>query len=347
MTRPEQKSEFDLDDQKSHVVSLFALVGMSICGTMAVIAAFNHNTLLAATLFLASFVYFSGYVIQKKFNNLAVSSAIVLYSLYILMFYLVFSGGVENTGPLWIFIVAPVTVFIHGLKRGLIDITLFVVIISAIMFSSSGLPAQASYQIEFKLRLIYAFLTVSFLSALYEYLREKSYQKMLDLGSKYQQLAHHDPLTKLSNRRFARNTLEQEINRFGRNKEPFSIIICDVDHFKRINDQYGHNIGDHVLIELAKSFTAQLRKQDCISRWGGEEFLFILPQTSAQNAMVIAEKIRLNIQNHPMTFDEKSIPVTVSMGIAQFSQELTMDEVINQADKRLYKAKAAGRNKVC
>ena len=347
LTRPEQKSEFDVDVQKSHVVSLFALVGMSISGAMAAVAIFNNNTLLAATLFLASFVFFSGYFIQKKFNNLVISSAITLYSLYVLMFYLVFSGGVENTGPLWVFIVAPVTVFIHGLKRGLIDIALFVIIISAIMFNPSGLPGHATYQTEFKLRLIYAFLTVTFLSALYEYLRGKAYQKMLEIGEMYQQLAHLDPLTQLPNRRFSRNILEQEKVRFERNKEPFAIILCDVDHFKKINDQYGHNVGDHVLVELAKSFTNQLRKQDCISRWGGEEFLFILPQTTAKNANIIAEKIRLNIQQKSIIYDAKSIAVTISMGIAQFTQELTLDEMINQADKRLYEAKSAGRNKVC
>ena len=143
--------------QHAHVVSLFALVGMSITAIMGLVGLFNNNVFLAASLLFASFVYFLGYLAYKKYNNIALSSAIILYSLYLLMFYLIYSGGVENTGPLWIFIVAPVSVFIHGLKRGLIDIALFVAIISTLMFMPTDIIAHANYSYEFKLRLLFSF----------------------------------------------------------------------------------------------------------------------------------------------------------------------------------------------
>ena len=117
------------------------------------------------------------------------------------------------------------------------------------------------------------------MSALYEYSREQSFKHTLELSQKYQHLAHYDPLTQLSNRRDALSILKREQARIIRSKEPSSIIICDIDHFKKINDQYGHNAGDAVLIDLAKIFTQNIREQDCVARWGGEEFLFILPQT--------------------------------------------------------------------
>ena len=332
--------------QHAHVVSLFALVGMSITAIMGLVGLFNNNVFLAASLLFASFVYFLGYVAYKKYNNIALSSAIILYSLYLLMFYLIYSGGVENTGPLWIFIVAPVSVFIHGLKRGLIDIALFVAIISTLMFMPIDIIAHANYSYEFKLRLLFSFLTVTFLSALYEYARDKSYQHTLELSKKYQQLAHFDPLTHLSNRRDALCILKREKARFIRSKEPVSIIVCDVDHFKKINDQYGHTAGDVVLIELAKIFTDNIREQDCVARWGGEEFLFILPQTLAKNAHIFATKIHRKLQDHRVTYQDKKITVTVSMGIEQLNDNQSIDEIINSADKYLYQAKNSGRNQI-
>jgi diguanylate cyclase (GGDEF)-like protein len=346
---PEQFEVNNIDNkefQQSHVVSLFALVGMSITGAMGVIGLFNKNFILACALFFASCLYFIGYYACKKLNNIQLSSAIVLYSLYLLMFYIVYTGGVEHTGPLWIFIVAPVSVFIHGLKRGLIDIALFIITISTIMFMPTDIIGHAAYSTEFKLRLLYSFLTVTFLSALYEYSRSQSYQHVLELSKKYQQLAHFDPLTQLSNRRDALCILKREQARIIRNEEPLSVILCDVDHFKKINDQYGHNAGDAVLIDLAKIFTCNIREQDCIARWGGEEFLFILPQTLAKSANVFAEKIQEALQAHIVTFEGKEISVTVSMGIEQCNSDQSIDEVINNADKYLYQAKESGRNQI-
>lgn len=332
--------------QQPQVVSLFALVGLSITAIMGLVELFNRKFVLASTLFLVSIALYISYYTYKKFNNIALSSAISLYSLYALMFYLIYTGGVDNTGPLWIYIVAPVSVFAHGLKRGLVEIALFVVIISAIMFMPTDSIAHAVYSTEFKLRLIYSFLTVTFLSALYEYSREKSYKHTLELSKKYQQLAHFDPLTQLSNRRDALYILKQQQSRILRSKEPFSIILCDVDHFKKINDRYGHNAGDAVLIDLAKIFTSSIREQDCVARWGGEEFLFILPQTVAVNANVLAEKIRDKVQNHLVNYEGEKINVTVSMGIEQFNSKQSIDEIINHADKYLYQAKDAGRNQI-
>jgi diguanylate cyclase (GGDEF)-like protein len=332
--------------QQPHVVSLFALVGMSITAIMGFIGLFNGNFVLAGSLFVASFIFFVGYHSYKKNNNVKLSSAIVLYSLYILMFYLIYTGGVENTGPLWIFIVAPVSVFIQGLKRGLIDIALFVVIISVILLVPTDIMAHAAYTTEFKLRLLYSFLTVTFLSALYEYSREKSYKQALELSEKYQKLANLDPLTQLSNRRDALSILKRAKARLVRCKEPLSIILCDIDFFKKINDQYGHNAGDAVLIELAEIFTKNAREQDCVARWGGEEFLFILPQTTAESANIFAVKIQKKLQNHSVNYENKNINVKVSMGIEQVKDNQTIDEIINNADKNLYQAKSLGRNQI-
>jgi len=337
-----------LDDElyQPHVVAVFSLVGMSILAAMGIIALFNQTYILSITLFGSSLLFFIGYYVYKKFNNSIFSSAIVLYSLYSLMFYLVYTGGVAQTGPLWIFIIPPISLFIQGLKYGLVNLAMFVIIISIIMFMPAGVVTHAPYSIEFKLRLLYSFLTVTALSALYEYSRERSYKGALKLSKKYQQLANFDPLTQLSNRRGALAILQHEQARILRKEEPLSIILCDIDHFKKVNDLYGHNAGDAILIALAKIFMSNMREQDSIARWGGEEFLFILPQTTAASAYIVAEKVRVQIQNHVTYYQDKEIKVTSSMGIEQFDGIKSIDEVINSADKYLYKAKDTGRNRV-
>ena len=347
---PERQYIHSLDNeeyQQPHVVSLFALVGLSITFIMGLISLYNQNIVLATTLFCASFIYFIGFYSYKKFKKEKLSSAITLYSLYVLMFYLIFTGGVDNTGPLWIYIVAPVSVFIHGLKRGLVDIAIFVIIIGLIMFISTDYVLQARYTTEFKLRLIYSFLTVSFLSALYEYARELSYKHTLALSKKYQQLANFDPLTQLLNRRGALTMLEHQQARGVRNNETFAVILCDIDFFKKINDQYGHHAGDTVLIDLARLFTNTIREQDSLSRWGGEEFLFILPQTNSESAYLLASKIQDKLQDHHLTYQGETIKVTVSMGVEQYNKDRSIDEIINSADKYLYQAKESGRNRIC
>jgi len=331
-------------NRHSQVVNLFSFVGMAITGGLGTLSLIAADLTLGFSLIGASLVYFVAYRIHRRTNDARLPAAIIVYSLYALMIFLVYSGGVEDTGPLWIFIVSPVSLFIHGLKRGLMEISIFLAIICLVLFLPADLLSSANYASAFKLRLIYAFMTVTFLSACYEYSREQSYKDTLELSKQYEQLAYTDQLTKLCNRRGALTKLELEQPRIARNKEPLSVILCDIDHFKRVNDQYGHSAGDAVLIRIGEIFTKLIREQDTIARWGGEEFLFILPQTPADNAAILAEKIHQALQNELVLFDDVSIAITVSMGIEQMNAHQAIDEVINHADKYLYEAKNAGRN---
>ena len=206
--------------------------------------------------------------------------------------------------------------------------------------------AHAAYSTEFKFRLLLSFLTVTFLSGLYEYSREQFYNRTLELTKKYQQLAHFDPLTQLSNRRDALGILKQEQARAERNKEPFAIILCDVDHFKQINDQYGHNAGDTVLVELAKIFSQNIREVDCVARWGGEEFIILLNDVTAAQAEIVAERLRARIVDHKTESETSSIRVTASFGIAQVTAQCSFERVLSNADAALYDAKASGRNSI-
>ena len=154
----------------------------------------------------------------------------------------------------------------------------------------------------------------------------------------------------MSNRRNLLEKLNYEAKRFERNKKPFSIILADIDKFKSINDTYGHGGGDYILVEIANLLTRNSRDQDIVSRWGGEEFLILLPETDASGAKNLAEKYRQIINSHNFHFDENQISVTMSFGVNTMlnneeSKNVT-ETVIKRADNCLYEAKRNGKNRV-
>jgi diguanylate cyclase (GGDEF)-like protein len=156
-----------------------------------------------------------------------------------------------------------------------------------------------------------------------------------------------DLLTNLLNRRGGMESLEIEAHRFERSKKCFSIVLSDIDHFKNVNDTYGHEAGDKVLVEVGNIIRENCRKHDVACRWGGEEFLILLPETDLEGGRLLAEKIRIGIESHGFLYEEKEIPITMSFGLSMFSGKFKkLDDCVRQADDCLYNAKKTGRNKV-
>jgi len=155
--------------------------------------------------------------------------------------------------------------------------------------------------------------------------------------------ASRDSLTNLFNRGKFNDVLSKEIALCRTTSSPLSIIFLDIDHFKVVNDTYGHDAGDYVLVELAKILNSTVRKGDFVARWGGEEFVITLQSTNAKQASVLAEKIRKNIQMYSFT---KGGGQTISLGVAQYMQIDTQESFIKRVDEALYEAKESGRNRV-
>lgn len=158
--------------------------------------------------------------------------------------------------------------------------------------------------------------------------------------------ARADPLTGLLNRRGFIEEAETEVQRFHRNGRPFSIVLGDVDHFKRINDTYGHACGDYVLRRVADIARERLRDVDRAARWGGEEFIFLLPETETQGAAFLADKLRNIIADSNFQFEGESVNLTMTFGVASFRRTENLDGCIARADTAMYHGKKAGRNKV-
>jgi diguanylate cyclase (GGDEF)-like protein/PAS domain S-box-containing protein len=167
--------------------------------------------------------------------------------------------------------------------------------------------------------------------------------KYKEMEVKLEILSLTDPLTKAYNRRYMTEKLEEEIERAKRNNSTFSIIMVDIDHFKRINDNFGHNMGDLVLQKVTEMIKNRIRKIDVLARWGGEEFLILLLDTPVDKAVVLAEELRqkLSLMEIP-----KVQAVTASFGVAGYCLGDNIDTLVKRADDMMYKAKREGRNKV-
>lgn len=160
-----------------------------------------------------------------------------------------------------------------------------------------------------------------------------------------QQLATRDALTGLYNRRFMQDRLEDSVKRFERYGERFTIVLIDLDHFKRVNDQYGHKVGDQALTAFASAASMVLRDTDTIARWGGEEFIFLLPNTSAHKAVVALERLRMTLANCSVSENVPNLRVKFSSGIAVHDNVAALNHTLERADRALYQAKSEGRDR--
>lgn len=178
-----------------------------------------------------------------------------------------------------------------------------------------------------------------------EELREKNVL-IEDQAEELKKLASKDFLTGLFNRRNFLENAGQEEKRFKRAKSKFSFIMLDIDHFKQVNDTYGHDCGDKVLVKVARSLESELRDQDIVARWGGEEFICMLPETELTGAITVAEKIRKSVAAVEDPCSKGNVSVTITLGVSEYDGSCSIDECINKADISLYNGKRQGRNQV-
>lgn len=154
-----------------------------------------------------------------------------------------------------------------------------------------------------------------------------------------------DPMTGLANRRDIMEKIDREASRVYRHQGTFSIILADIDDFSKINDTYGFNAGDEVLVEVATVFRGCVRGEDICARWGGEEFLFLLPETGVEGALAAAQKIHESISMTEFRANKQGIRTTVSLGLCEFNPEQSVLDCINKANDALQQAKRSGKNR--
>ena len=177
--------------------------------------------------------------------------------------------------------------------------------------------------------------------------RRRSKLGLLKLAAEFEYAAKHDALTGLANRREALEQLDIEYQRYLRNARPFSVLLMDIDLFKSVNDNYGHHVGDELIILVARTLREQCRKVDTLARWGGEEYLVLLPETNTGEALSSANRIREAFAARSVSTEKGPIQATISVGVASIRGSESIARLLQRSDEALYRAKSEGRNRAC
>lgn len=329
------------------ISSLFSLVSIFF------LLIFGINSLLSGRTLLGtvdlSFAAINGfiYLYLRWSGNHRISSLVIVLVMMLLSFYLLCTGGPKNTGPLWLYIMPGLVFYILGLYRGAIMLGALFCLCAGILYIPGHPLLMTTYDPEFVDRFIGSLFSVGVVAWAYEFTREDGRRELLNLSRRLDELSRRDELTGLANRRDMLERIQREIDRNARNNLPFSILMADIDHFKKINDTYGHECGDNMLRLVARTLTANVQKRDLVSRWGGEEMLILLPETDLAKAHGIAKRLQTVVGTTLLAHGDAQVGVTLSLGVAEFSPSLSIGELVNLADAYMYRAKKAGRDTVC
>ena len=337
---------FTKDIRRIFIINLFSTVGIIFMLPLGIDLLLHGDLLIGSFLLVISFLYTLNHFYLRYTHNYSVSGSFLIYPLYCLMLYLIYTGGVDDTGHVWIFCIPAVSLFLHGMKQGLIELGVFTLaLIAAMYFMDSHFAIEAAHGHDsLRPRVLCSFLVVVFLSGIYEYSMSRSNDDLEEASNKLKLVAYVDSLTALLNRRGILQKLE------ANESDDFHLVLADVDYFKRINDEYGHDVGDYALTEVANIIKKSLPQGSFASRWGGEEFLVALPchknSVGGQAAYDLAEQIRKDVESHRFVYLDWHFSVTLSFGVASMNEKTTLREAITLADSCLYMAKRDGRNQV-
>ncbi|OLN22206.1 hypothetical protein BTO30_10680 [Domibacillus antri] len=190
------------------------------------------------------------------------------------------------------------------------------------------------------------FIIVFIMASLFRATVDKGLYTLTDSNKKLSKMAGTDPLTGLLNRRTMYGHLHEAMEKEKKDHTPFSILLMDVDNFKKFNDTYGHECGDIVLKTCSELLSKAILKEDVVSRWGGEEFLILLNGADEKEGVARAEQLRMIVEKQQVVYEGEALAVTMTIGCAQYNGEAQMEKLINRADRMLIKGKSSGKNKV-
>lgn len=305
----------------------------------------SYPRLLSSILFgslVAVFINVVIYFSTRQLKNCGIGIALTVLLLSVM---LVYTGGKENTALYWIMFYPVVVFTMLGVRYGL-ALSIIVLVSIVIQFYGPEIN-QAQYGEVEKTRFLSGFSLVVLFSFINEYFRDRSHQTITNITYSQKQSANTDSLTGLPNRRFIDTIFVSKLEQLSSEFMPMSVVMCDIDRFKAVNDNYGHDVGDIALMHIAKIMQTQLRFSDVVARYGGEEFIICLPHASIRQAMQIAEKLRKSIETHPANLEDGyTLELTASFGVAEVKLATAFHAAVKQADEALYNAKKNGRNQV-
>ena len=341
-------------DSLIHVTKLGTIFAAIFFLAFAIIYGFGGYPPMAVWVnLIATLCALSGYVLITRFKQHRPTAHLVTFAIYISSAgVMVISGGVHSSSVIWQVFV-PVAAFIMaglwaGLRWGAIC---FITVITAYILETNGIAQFAGFDITLGDRLVDlggAIIAVSIAIWYSDHLKSRSLTQLEEAKTQLNYYATIDPLTNTFNRRHFLELSERKIKRTLSSHGHASFLLFDIDHFKKINDEHGHIIGDQVLQGIAQTCTKHLRPDDVLGRFGGEEFVILLPETKLEYASHIAERLRLLIAGTSIETEIGPINTTISIGVAvkEKSTSMSIDQLLSRADRAMYRAKQAGRNRV-
>ena len=319
-------------------------VGGIIMAVMAWINMGRGDTLLVGSLVVSSAVVFANVLLSHVYSR----SDIFYYIAGVIVFFtinaLVYTGGLHNTGLYFIYPLLFIQIIVVTFKPAIVYVSVTMGVAIFMLFHQDNIAAN--YPPEHVSRFIIstlAFICVAFIG---ENFWHQSRKALLKENLERMRQANTDPLTKLPNRRFLDAVFFEKVMQDPTTYFPISAVVVDIDHFKRINDSYGHDIGDEALIHVATLMKDTVRTSDIVARTGGEEFLILFPYATLTQAVKLAEKIRITIEQTPFEKGDIHHAITASFGVATALTDSNLHATLKQADDNLYKAKKHGRNQV-
>ncbi|MDQ7050712.1 MAG: GGDEF domain-containing protein [Enterobacterales bacterium] len=288
-------------------------------------------------------------LVSKK--NLEFAASFVTSILFVFIVFFTYTNKNENFGIIWTLTYPLFVIPILGSRNGLLLLLVFFMIILPMAYLGIGEWDHGLWNRTAFLRYFIVVICVFFTAYFYESSSNSAYDSLIESQKKEQDylnmlesLSVTDQLTKLNNRRYFDDQFEIEHEKILRYSSKLSLIMVDIDHFKQVNDDYGHQTGDTVLQEFSSLLLSQTRSTDLLSRWGGEEFMLLLPEIDVTSASHIAEKLRQAIEQHRFSHHKK---LTASFGVAEVEPNIdSKREAILNVDSALYQAKQEGRNRV-
>ena len=273
---------------------------------------------------------------------------LVICGFYMVMFSITtFLGRTDVSYFLWSFVLPIACFSLLGASRGVVVTIIYLFISLFLMTAPETILLSKPYASSVVSRYCIIYLIITLASYYYESSQKVMFKRLQQEKNRYERDSKLDPLTEIFNRREMIARMEIEQKRQLRHGNQFMLILGDIDNFKNVNDTFGHDQGDRVLKRIARIMKDQIRGIDCISRWGGEEFLIMLVETDLDDGQKVAERIRKNIEETVFEFKESKISVTLTCGLsAHHGAEDTIESCIKRADQALYQGKKQGKNQI-
>ncbi len=338
----------DLDPEEKHrrLVTIFVLLtGIGVTAFFSLFHfLFERYFIVSLNLTISGLFIICLLVLRRRREGRPVYRIITLLFIVILNM-IIIEGRKEISYFLWAFLFPTAVFSALGKRDGSIaNLTFF---FTSLFGMTAGKPLFESepYSSQILTRYIIAYTAISVITYSYESSQQTLFLYMKREKDRFEKAAKHDPLTKLFNRAALQQRMTEEHQRQKRLGKPFSLILCDIDHFKSLNDTYGHDCGDFILVNLAEVLRGQLRELDCPARWGGEEFLILLADTDQEHCRIVAERIRRQIEGTAFRYGDITLSLTITLGLSTCnSAEENPEEAIKKADQALYAGKRKGRN---